>query len=191
MRRCCLYVAVGYSVIACTSSTVQSTPAPAPVVAAPAPPPRPAPSIKATATLRDISGGQVGTVTFTDTHSGILIAGTVSGLGLGAHAIHIHENGKCVPPFTSAGSHFNPGNKRHGFQSIGGAHAGDLPNIELPAAGTLHFEFLMAGVTLKGTNGVLGATGASIVIHTTRDDYITDPAGNSGSRLACGVIVPH
>jgi Cu-Zn family superoxide dismutase len=133
---------------------------------------------------------KVGTATFDDTRAGVLISATVTGLGLGAHAIHIHEHGKCDPPFASAGNHFNPGMKRHGFKSIDGYHAGDLPNIDLPAAGTLHFEFLMSGLALRGSRGILGPTGASIVIHTTRDDYITDPAGNSGSRLACGVIVP-
>jgi Cu-Zn family superoxide dismutase len=147
------------------------------------------PLISATATIRDLAGLKVGTVTFDDTHSGLLISGTVSGLGLGAHAVHIHEVGECDPPFLSAGNHFNPGAKHHGFRSATGAHAGDLPNIDLPAAGSLHFEFLMAGVALKGVNGILGPTGASIVFHTTRDDYLTDPAGNSGSRLACGVIV--
>jgi len=139
--------------------------------------------------IRDLVGAKVGTATFADTHAGVLISGIVSGLGLGAHAVHIHEAGKCEPPFATAGSHYNPGAKHHGFKSPTGPHAGDLPNIQLPAAGTLHFEFLMPDVTLKGPHGMLGPAGASIVIHTARDDYLTDPAGNSGSRQACGVIV--
>ena len=157
----------------------------------PAPTTRPIPAISATAVIHDIAGMKVGTATFDDTHAGVLVTATVTGLGLGAHGIHIHENGKCEPPFATAGGHFNTGMKRHGFKSMDGAHAGDLPNIELPAAGTLHFEFVMAGVTLRGSKGILGPTGASIVIHTARDDYVTDPAGNSGSRLACGVIARH
>lgn len=191
MRRRWLRVVIWCSMIACGPPPVQSRPTPpATVKPPPAPTARPIPAISATATIHDLAGMKIGTAIFDDTHSGVLVSATISGLGLGAHGIHIHENGKCEPPFNSAGNHFNSGNKRHGFKSIDGHHAGDLPNIELPAAGTLHFEFLMAGVTLRGTRGILGPTGASIVIHTARDDYITEPAGNSGSRLACGVIVP-
>jgi Cu-Zn family superoxide dismutase len=190
MRRRWLCVLVSGSVIACGSPPAPTRTTPAPAPPPPAPATRPIPAISATATIRDIAGLKVGTATLTDTHAGVLVSATVSGLGLGAHAVHIHENGKCEPPFTSAGGHFNSGNKRHGFRSIDGYHAGDLPNVELPAAGVLHFDFLMAGVTLRGSKGILGPTGASIVIHTAGDDYITEPAGNSGSRLACGVIVP-
>jgi Cu-Zn family superoxide dismutase len=120
----------------------------------------------------------------------VLIVGNVAGLGLGAHAIHVHAIGKCEPPFTTAGPHFNPAGKRHGFQSPQGPHLGDLPNIDTPAAGQLRFEFLLPGVSLKGTNALLDADGASIVIHAGRDDHKTDPSGDSGSRTACGVLIP-
>jgi superoxide dismutase, Cu-Zn family len=192
MRRRWLHAVIWCSMTACAPPPVPSWP----TTTTPPPPParapaaHPVPSIHARATIHDIAGMKVGTATFDDTHGGVLVSATVTGLGLGAHAVHIHENGKCEPPFHSAGNHFNPGNKRHGFKSIDGFHAGDLPNIDMPAAGTLHFEFLMAGVTLRGTRGILGPTGASIVIHTAGDDYITNPAGNSGSPQACGVIVP-
>jgi Cu-Zn family superoxide dismutase len=114
--------------------------------------------------------------------------GDINGLGLGAHGIHIHEIGKCEAPFTSAGAHFNPGGKRHGFFNPDGPHLGDLPNIDTPAAGKLRFEFLMPGATIRGANAMLGANGAAVVIHGSRDNYRTDPAGDSGSRIACGVI---
>jgi Cu-Zn family superoxide dismutase len=127
-------------------------------------------------------------VNFTDTYAGLLIRGTVSELGLGAHAIHVHAVGRCDPPFTTAGPHFNPENRQHGFRSPNGWHLGDLPNIDTPASGRLTFEFLLPGVTLRGKNALLDADGASIIIHASRDDYVTDPAGDSGSRAACGVI---
>jgi Cu-Zn family superoxide dismutase len=128
-------------------------------------------------------------VTLTDTYSGVLVVGNVTSLGLGAHGIHIHGVGKCEPPFTSAGPHFNPLGKQHGFENQHGPHLGDLPNIDTPAAGTLRFEVLLPGVTLKGTNPLLDKGGSSIVVHAARDDYKTDPSGDSGSRIACGVIV--
>lgn len=177
-------------VCGCTTSrpTVQSPPSPSPTAPAPARPP--APFTTASATIRDLAGVRVGTANFTDTYSGVLIVGSVAGLGLGAHAIHVHAVGKCEAPFTTAGPHFNPASKRHGFQSPQGPHLGDLPNIDTPAAGQLRFEFLLPGVSLKGTNALLDADGASIVIHAGRDDYKTDPSGDSGSRTACGALIP-
>lgn len=145
--------------------------------------------MKAAAVIHDLAGARVGTATFTDTYTGVLVTASVSGLGLGGHGIHIHDVGKCDPPFTSAGGHFNPEHRRHGFLNANGSHLGDMPNIDTPAAGRLHFEFLLPGVTLHGKNALLGADGASIVVHSGRDDYTTDPAGNSGARIGCGVIV--
>ncbi len=188
--RYCLLVVV---VLSCSppppATVVVPAPAPTPV-RPPAPPPRPLPSlITATATLRDPAGTRVGSATLIDTYAGVLISGSVNGLGLGAHAIHIHAIGKCDPPaFTSAGGHFNPEHKQHGFKNPKGQHLGDLPNLITPAAGELNFEFLLPDVTLKGPHALLDADGASVVVHATRDDYMTDPAGNSGSRIACGVI---
>src|SRR4051812_39303487 len=106
-------------------------PAPLPTSAKPAsatPPPRP--TSVAVATLRDLAGARVGSVTFTESYAGVIVAGNLNGLGLGAHAIHVHEFGKCQAPFTTAGSHFNPQNKHHGFLNPDGPHAGDLPNID-------------------------------------------------------------
>lgn len=148
----------------------------------------PKPATTATAVIRDLAGNRVGTATFTDSYAGVLISATVSGVGLGAHAVHIHSVGKCEPPFASAGGHFNPENKKHGYLNPAGSHLGDLPNVDTPAAGHLTFEFLLPDVTLTGRHALLDADGASIVIHGSRDDYATDPAGNSGARIACGVI---
>ncbi|HEY9226758.1 MAG TPA: superoxide dismutase family protein [Gemmatimonadaceae bacterium] len=179
---------------ACSSGPPIYVPPPA----TPAPKTAPAPTAvvtyafsTATATIRDLAGARVGSATFTDSHAGLIVSGTVSGIGLGAHAIHIHAVGKCESPFTTAGPHFNPDSKRHGFKAREGPHAGDLPNIAMPAAGTLTFDLLLKGVTVRGPNPLLSGAGTSIVIHSTRDDYITDPDGGSGGRLACGVIRGH
>jgi Cu-Zn family superoxide dismutase len=177
-------VAVGCSQ---PQQTPTPQPAPAPVVAAP--PPRPVPTATAGAIVRDASGKQVGALQFADTYAGVLLTGSMGNLGLGAHAMHIHSVGKCEAPFTTAGAHFNPTNHQHGFKSSTGPHVGDLPNLDLPAAGSQRFEMLIPGVMLKGPNGLLDADGASVVVHASRDDYVTDPAGNSGGRIACGVIV--
>ena len=168
--------------------TVKSPPSPSPT--APAPARMPAGFTTASAIVRDLAGARVGMVNFTDTYSGVLVVGNVTGVGLGAHGFHVHAVGKCEPPFTTAGAHFNPVGKRHGFQSPDGPHLGDLPNLDTPAAGQLRFELLLPGVSLKGTNALLDADGAAIVIHGGRDDYKTDPSGDSGSRIACGILVP-
>ena len=176
------------AVLACSSQpSVQLPPSPSPS----APATRPATPTSfgmATATLHDASGRRVGTVTLADSYSGVLIRGTVSDLGLGTHAIHIHAVGKCEAPFTTAGGHFNPQSRQHGYLNPRGPHLGDLPNLTTPAAGSLSFEFLVPGVTLKGTNARLDGDGAAVVIHASKDDYLTDPAGNAGARAACGVI---
>jgi len=183
----CLAVVVVLIAGCAKPPTVQSTPAPAP--AAPAARAPVGPFHTAKATIHDLAGARVGSATFMDSYAGVIISGNVSGVGLGAHAIHIHETGKCVPPFTTAGGHFNPEHRSHGYRNPQGPHLGDLPNIDVPAAGTLRFELVLPGVTLEGEHALLDADGASIVIHTSRDDYTTDPAGASGARQACGVIV--
>lgn len=173
---------------AACAQPAHTTPAPSPVT--PAAPASSAPfnGKTATATLHDLAGRNVGSVTLTDSYAGLLLSGDVNGIGLGGHAIHIHAIGKCEVPFTSAGGHFNPTQHQHGFKNPAGPHLGDLPNIDTPPAGKLHFEILAPGITLTGTNALLDADGASIVIHASHDDYVSDPAGNAGGRIACGVI---
>ncbi len=186
----CRSLIAGIALTACTSGSTTTTTR-VPVSSAPPPArtqPAPAYSATATATMHDLAGGRVGTVTFTDTYAGLLIRGTVAELGLGAHAIHIHTVGRCDPPFTTAGPHFNPEGHQHGFKNPNGPHLGDLPNIDTPASGRLTFEILMPYATLRGKNALIDGDGASIIIHASKDDYVTDPAGDSGARAACGVI---
>ena len=108
----------------------------------------------------------------------------------GEHAFHIHAVGKCEPPsFDSAGAHFNPGNTHHGIM-VGPGHAGDMPNLHIPPNGSLEVELINAAITIDtaNPNSVFHPDGTAVVIHGGKDDYMTDPAGNAGNRIACGVI---
>ena len=143
----------------------------------------------ASAMLKDASGKEVGRATLTSTPSGTLLNLTLTAVPPGVHALHIHAVGKCEPPdFKSAGPHFNPDQTKHGMMNAEGPHAGDLPNIHVPANGKLEVEFLDPVVTLSQEAALLDADGSAIVIHAGADDYKTDPAGNAGDRIACGVI---
>jgi Cu-Zn family superoxide dismutase len=114
----------------------------------------------------------------------------VSQLPAGTHGIHIHTVGKCeAPGFTTAGGHFNPDAKKHGKDNPDGPHAGDLANIEVGADGTAKTSIVDAHVTLAdGPNSLFHEGGTALVIHEKVDDYKTDPSGNSGARIACGVV---
>ena len=121
----------------------------------------------------------------------VRIAVTLMGLPSGEHAFHVHAVGKCeAPGFTSAGPHFNPGNKKHGKLNQEGHHAGDMDNFSTPANGNLTLTVVNKDITLdKGKpNSVFQAAGTALVVHANKDDYMTDPAGNAGDRIACGVI---
>ena len=150
----------------------------------------PAAAQNATAALKDAGGKAIGSVNLTQTPHGVLINLSVKGLAAGEHAFHVHAVGKCEPPFTSAGGHFNPTNKKHGMLAAEGYHAGDMPNLHIPQSGDLTVEVVNASITLeKGKpNSVFDADGSAIVIHAGSDDYKSDPAGNAGGRIACGVI---
>ncbi|HHW34321.1 MAG TPA: superoxide dismutase family protein [Paracoccus solventivorans] len=131
-------------------------------------------------------GEAFGTVTVAETASGqIHLSFTLENLPEGTRAIHIHETGSCEPPgFDSAGGHLT-GGRDHGAQAPGGMHAGDLPNITVGADGTYQGEVLTDNVTM---DEVLDSDGSAIVIHADADDYISQPAGNAGDRIACGVL---
>ena len=147
------------------------------------------PARKAEAVLKDASGKEVGTATFSTTPSGALLDLNLTAIPPGVHAVHVHAVGKCEPPdFKSAGPHFNPDQTKHGIMNPEGPHAGDLPNLHVPSDGKLEVEFLDPVVTLSQESALLDADGSSVVIHAGPDDYQTDPAGNSGDRIACGVI---
>ena len=150
----------------------------------------PASGQTAKASLLGADGKETGMATFTQTPSGVLLKVAVKGLPAGEHALHVHAVGKCEPPFTSAGGHFNPDNKKHGLMAADGHHAGDMPNLTIPQSGELTAEVLNASITLdKGKpNSVFDADGSALVIHAGKDDYKTDPTGDAGGRIACGVI---
>ena len=144
----------------------------------------------AEAALVDAQGQPVGTAYLTETSSGVAIDASVSGLPEGQHGIHLHAVGACVAPdFTSAGGHFNPTDAQHGLENPGGPHAGDMPNLYVGPDGTGTFHYVDSRVTLgPGSNSLLDADGSALVIHAMTDDQMTNPAGNSGARVACGVI---
>jgi Cu-Zn family superoxide dismutase len=150
----------------------------------------PAAAQTASAALKNADGKDVGTARLTQTPAGVLIQLSVKGLPPGEHAFHVHAVGKCEPPFTTAGGHFNPTGKKHGMMAPEGQHAGDMPNLHIPANGELAAEVLNAAVTLeKGKpNSLFDADGSAMVIHAGKDDYKTDPTGEAGGRIACGVV---
>ena len=140
----------------------------------------------ANATMRNAAGEAVGEVALRETLHGTLLHATLENLPAGAHAFHIHTTGACDPPFKSAGGHFNPTGAKHGFDNPGGLHVGDMPNIHVPESGALQIEVL--NTLLRLDDSLFDEDGAAIVIHEGPDDYVTDPAGAAGARIACGVI---
>jgi Cu-Zn family superoxide dismutase len=140
--------------------------------------------------VRKADGTEVGTLRLEQTATGVRMSGTLTGLPAGAHGIHFHAVGRCdAPDFSTAGPHFNPRSTRHGLANPQGPHAGDLPAIAADATGRAAVEATSALVTLDGSaTGLLDADGTAIVVHAGNDDQRTDPSGNSGGRVACGVI---
>jgi Cu-Zn family superoxide dismutase len=145
----------------------------------------------AVATMISPEGDDLGTVTLYEPNNGVgvVVDARLINMPAGAHAFHIHETGRCdAPDFKSAGGHANPSGKKHGIASAEGMHAGDLPNIHVPENGSLRVE--MFATLIRLDSSLYDADGAAIVIHAGPDDYSTDPAGDAGARIACGVIIP-
>jgi Cu-Zn family superoxide dismutase len=144
----------------------------------------------AAAALVDASGRGVGDARLQQTPHGVLLRLDLKNLTPGVHGLHIHEVGRCdAPSFESAGGHFAPDRRVHGFRNPSGPHAGDLPNIFVPSSRELSIEYLIPDVTLDpGPRSLLDTNGSAIVIHADQDDHFSDPAGHVGDRLACGAI---
>lgn len=156
---------------ACTTSDLASAPA-------------------ANATLRAADGTARGTALVEQAGDGLRVSIAAVGLPAGVHAAHVHMTGSCTPPdFTSAGGHWNPTARQHGSENPQGMHLGDMPNITVGPNGVGTLNYVIAGATLEGgTAALLDADGAAVVIHASADDMKSDPAGNAGGRIACGVL---
>lgn len=156
--------------------------------------PEAAPTTPASATvaLAGADGRSMGSATLTDTPSGIRLVIDARNVSSGAHGFHLHMVGLCeAPGFTTAGTHWNPTHMVHGKDAPGGPHMGDLPNLIAGTDGVGRLEVTIPGAQLMaGPNPLLDVDGAALVIHASADDYKTDPTGNSGGRIACGVVTP-
>ena len=143
----------------------------------------------ATAQLRDAGGRVLAQATAEAAGDAVRVRIEASGLAQGAYGAHVHAVGRCdAPGFTTAGPHWNPTGQQHGKDNPQGMHKGDLPNLLVGTDGRGSFEYTIPGASLSGRNAMLDGDGAAIVIHQSADDYRTDPSGNSGSRIACGVL---
>jgi Cu-Zn family superoxide dismutase len=145
----------------------------------------------ATAEMRSASGVRHGILTLERSPAGVRIDGALTGVPPGTHGIHFHQVGQCDPPdFETAGAHLNPAGMEHGLQNPRGPHAGDLPNVTANSAGQMVVDIATIRVTLDADPrvGLFDSDGTALVIHANADDQRTDPSGNSGARIACGVV---
>ena len=147
--------------------------------------------LSAHADLINAQGEKTGTVALTEGTGGVQVSASVEKLPPGFHAFHVHAVGKCDgPDFKSAGGHFNPLHKQHGLKNPQGSHVGDMADIEVGADGKGSAKTVAHGATLSGgESSLFHPDGTTLVIHASQDDGMTDPAGNAGARIACGVIV--
>jgi len=140
------------------------------------------------ATLSFANGLPAGTAQLFRDGSGLRMVVAATGMTPGAHGFHLHTTGRCeAPGFTSAGGHLNPDGRKHGAQAPGGAHLGDLPNLQIGSTGSGSATAAIAGGE-AALAAIFDADGTAVVIHANADDYVTDPTGNAGDRVACGVL---
>ena len=141
---------------------------------------------RATAILQTSDGKPAGTAIAPAVDGGVRLALQVEGLPAGQHGVHVHMIGKCdAPAFESAGSHWNPTDAKHGLDDPAGQHAGDMPNLVVEADGSGALSYSLQGATF---DGLLDSDGSAMLVHAAADDQKTDPSGNSGNRIACGVF---
>jgi len=147
------------------------------------------PTVRATFAIIDTAGERIGQVTAVQEASGTLLQLFVRGLPPGRHGLHLHATPACEPPtFQTATGHLNPAGAKHGRQNPEGPHLGDLPNLEVNAAGEARFEIRLDSVTLTPGPRSIGVPGTALIIHAGEDDERTDPTGNAGARIACAVL---
>jgi superoxide dismutase, Cu-Zn family len=148
------------------------------------------PGASVNATLRDSGGRTMARATATQVEQGIRLRVEANGFSPGGHGIHIHAVGRCdAPTFDSAGPHWNAANRQHGLQNPQGPHTGDMPNLLIGADGRGTLEYVIPNARLTGGSApLLDTDGAALIIHAQPDDQTTDPSGNSGARVACGVF---
>jgi Cu-Zn family superoxide dismutase len=176
---------VGTLIVLAAATLACSTASATPTIDAPA-------TVVAHAMLLDQTGARIGTAEFREDRAGAVhIDVTVVSTTPGPHGLHIHTTGACSgAAFADAGGHFNPTATHHGLSSATGPHAGDLPNIDVLSNGVGRFQGVTSRVTLSpSAMSLLDADGSALVMHVGQDDQLTDPSGNSGARIACGVIV--
>lgn len=142
-----------------------------------------------TASLVDSTGKSIGSASLLPSSRGPLLVLKLTGVAPGTHGFHIHETARCDPPgFESAGPHLNPTRRQHGIRNPAGPHVGDLPNVRASAAGAIDTTLVLDGAVLGSGALGAGAPGRALVLHARADDLLTDPSGNAGARIACGVL---
>jgi Cu-Zn family superoxide dismutase len=146
-----------------------------------------APVTRAVAVLGPTKDSKVaGEVTFTKSEGGVKVSAHITGLAAGSHGFHIHEYGDCsAPDGSSAGGHFNPAGHKHGAPKDAERHAGDLGNVEASASGSATLEVVDSTLSFEGADSIIGH---GVIVHANADDFKTQPTGNAGGRVACGVI---
>ena len=141
--------------------------------------------------LKLADGNEAGAVELSGSGDNVTVTVALDNIPQGTHAVHLHTTGSCeAPDFKSAGGHLNPGMKEHGTQNPKGSHLGDLPNVVVGADGKGTTKVTLPGMRADVLSEIFDKDGTAVVVHEGEDDNVSDPAGNAGSRIACGVISP-